>query len=68
MVLPADGFELTSTSIDKSVRRWDIRTGQEIARRTGHHDAIVGGLALSKDGKKAITGGDDAVALVWGFD
>ena len=68
IVLPPGGFELTSTSIDKSVRRWDIRTGQEIARRTGHHDAIVGGLALSKDGKKAITGGDDDVALVWGFD
>jgi ribosome assembly protein SQT1 len=68
MVLPAGSFELTSTSIDKSVRRWDIRTGQEIARRTGHHDAVVGGLALSKDGKKAITGGDDTVALVWGFE
>jgi ribosome assembly protein SQT1 len=68
MVLPVGSFELTSTSIDKSVRRWDIRTGQEIARRTGHHDAIVGGLALSKDGKRAVTGGDDTVALVWGFD
>ena len=68
IVLPSGSFELTSASIDKSVRRWDIRTGQEIARRTGHHDAIVGGLALSKDGKKVITGGDDTVALVWGFD
>jgi ribosome assembly protein SQT1 len=61
------GFELTSTSIDKSVRRWDIRTGVEVAKRTGHQDAIVGGLAVSKDGKKAVTGGDDTVALVWGF-
>jgi len=68
MVLPVGSFELTSTSIDKTIRRWDIRTGQETARRTGHHDAVVGGLALSKDGKKAITGGDDSVALVWGFD
>ena len=67
IVLPEGSFELTSTSIDKSVRRWDIRTGQEIARRTGHQDAIVGGLALSKDGKIVITGGDDTVALVWGF-
>ena len=67
IVLPEGSFELTSTSIDKSVRRWDIRTGHEIGRRTGHQDAIVGGLALSKDGKKGITGGDDTVALVWGF-
>lgn len=67
IVLPQGSFELTSTSIDKSVRRWDIRTGTEIARRTGHQDAIVGGVAVSKDGKKAITGGDDSVALVWGF-
>ena len=66
--LPAGSFELTSTSIDKTVRRWDIRTGQEIARRTGHQDAIISGIAISKDGKKAITGGDDTVALVWGFD
>ena len=67
IVLPEGSFELTSTSIDKTVRRWDIRTGREIARRTGHQDAIVGGLALSKDGKKVVTGGDDTVALVWGF-
>jgi len=66
--LPVGGFELTSSSMDKSVRRWDIRTGKEIARRTGHQDGIVGGLAVSKDGKKVITGGDDTVALVWGFD
>ena len=58
---------MTSTSIDKTVRRWDIRTGQEIARKTGHQDGIVGGLALTKDGKKVVTGGDDTVALVWGF-
>jgi ribosome assembly protein SQT1 len=67
IILPEGSFELTSTSIDKSVRRWDIRTGREIARRTGHQDAIVGGLALSKDGKKVITGGDDTVALVCEF-
>jgi len=67
IVLPQGSFELTSTSIDKSVRRWDIRTGTELARRTGHQDAIVGGVAVSKDGKKAVTGGDDSVALVWEF-
>jgi ribosome assembly protein SQT1 len=61
------GWELTSTSIDRTVRRWDIRTGSELAKRTGHQDAIVGGLAMSEDGKKVVTGGDDCVALVWGF-
>jgi len=68
IVLPPGSFELTSTSIDKTVRRWDIRTGQEIARRTGHQDAIISGIAISKDGKRVVTGGDDTVALVWGFD
>lgn len=61
------GWELTSTSIDRTVRRWDIRTGTELGKRTGHQDAIVGGLALNEDGKKVVTGGDDSVALVWGF-
>jgi ribosome assembly protein SQT1 len=65
IVLPVGSYELTSASIDKSIRRWDIRTGVQMAKRTGHHDSIVGGLVLSKDGKKAVTGGDDAVALVW---
>jgi len=67
IVLPVGSVELTSTSIDRTVRRWDIRTGLEIARRTGHQDAIVGGLAMSKDGKIVVTGGDDTDALVWGF-
>jgi tRNA A-37 threonylcarbamoyl transferase component Bud32 len=46
------------------VRVWDAATGKEVARLTGHTDAVRG-LALSADGRHALTGGDDRTVRVW---
>src|SRR5262249_23504353 len=46
------------------VRIWDATTGKEVARLTGHTDAVRG-LALSSDGRHALTGSDDRTVRVW---
>jgi WD40 repeat protein len=56
-VLAADG--------GATIRLIDLRTGKEFRQLKGHQ-ADVGALAFTRDGKRLITGSADSTALVWG--
>jgi WD40 repeat protein len=45
-------------SADKITRVWDARSGQLIKAFRGHRDVLFS-LAVSKDGKIVLSGGDD---------
>src|SRR5205807_1893257 len=47
-----------------SVRLWAPRTNRELLRLTGHTDAVRS-IAVSRDGKRAVTGSDDRTVRVW---
>jgi WD40 repeat protein len=49
---------------DNSVRLWDLETGQELRRCAGH-TAGVRGVALSADGQRALSGGNDRTVRLW---
>ncbi|BFZ55641.1 hypothetical protein PYCC9005_002682 [Savitreella phatthalungensis] len=55
---------LFTASTDRSCRKWDIRTGQQIKQWTGHQDSILC-MAVAKGGSKVVTAGDDFAALVF---
>jgi len=55
---------LVSASADKSVRLWDVRNGLLLRKFTGHQDVLMD-LALSKSGKRIVSGGDDQVVRVF---
>ncbi|KAK9380267.1 WD40-repeat-containing domain protein [Kockiozyma suomiensis] len=55
---------LVSSSMDGCVRRWDVRTGEEQWKGTGHSSGVLG-FALSSDGSTLITASDEGVALVY---
>ncbi|CAG8592719.1 15045_t:CDS:10 [Rhizophagus irregularis] len=57
---------LTTCSADRTVRVWDGRTGNCEKTFYGHQDTILG-FAISKDGKKIVTAGDDHVCLVFKY-
>ncbi|HEY7313209.1 MAG TPA: serine/threonine-protein kinase [Gemmataceae bacterium] len=59
---PSSGHLLTGQGA--SVRVWDAATGQEIARLTGHTNAVRC-LAVSREGRQAISGGDDRTLRLW---
>ncbi|KAK6540753.1 hypothetical protein TWF694_008144 [Orbilia ellipsospora] len=54
---------LTSCSMDRTVRRWDCRTGEEKFKWQGHVDGVLGFVVDSRG--RVITAGDDNVALVF---
>jgi WD40 repeat protein len=47
-----------------SVRLYDLATGKEVRRLMGHSDAVRA-MAVSRDGKLALTGGDDRTVRLW---
>jgi RNA polymerase sigma factor (sigma-70 family) len=62
-----DGRSLAATYFDasiRSIRIWEVVSGRERARFTGHAGFAMG-LAYSPDGALLVTGGTDRTALVW---
>jgi hypothetical protein len=49
---------------DRTTRLWEVASGRERARFTGHVGVPLG-LAYSPDGSLLVSGGTDHVALVW---
>jgi WD40 repeat protein len=56
-----DGRQALSGSYDKTVKLWDLATGDEI-RSIGHSNA-VNSVAFSPDGKQALSTADDGINL-----
>ena len=60
-----DGKRIISGSYDKTLRLWDVATGQPIgASLTGHTGAVLS-VAFSRDGKRIVSGSDDKTLRLW---
>ena len=46
---------------------WDLETGAQIHRLTGHEDA-VSCVAVSPDGRHIVSGSDDKTVAVWDLE
>lgn len=64
-VVPGTGLVLAGVGV--SVRAYDVETGKEALRLTGHSDAVRC-VAVSADGKRAVTGSDDRGVRVWDLE
>jgi WD40 repeat protein len=60
-----DGATLVSASPDKTLRRWDVATGEQIGQpMTGSNEQVYA-VALTKDGETLASGGDGGVIVLW---
>ncbi|MCA2775178.1 MAG: hypothetical protein IM474_07770 [Microcystis sp. M135S2] len=58
------GKTLATGSDDKTIKLWNVQTGQEIRTLTGHN-GIVNSVSFSSDGKTLATGSDDKTIKLW---
>ncbi|KZO90687.1 WD40 repeat-like protein [Calocera viscosa TUFC12733] len=64
---PSAPHLITSASADRTLKTWDARTGQLIKEHKGHRGAI-NAADVSRDGKYAVSAGDEGVCLVWALE
>jgi len=62
--LALDGDILFAGGTGKQLRVWDLRSGEELGKFSGHKGAI-NCIIISSDGKSVITGSDDSSFNVW---
>ncbi|BAY27999.1 WD-40 repeat-containing protein [Calothrix sp. NIES-2100] len=59
-----DGKTLASGADDKTIKIWNVETGQEIRTLNGHSQR-VNSVAISPDGKTLVSGSADATIKIW---
>jgi GTPase SAR1 family protein len=65
-VLP-DGQRALSSSLDKTICLWDLKTGAELQRFSGHTEGVRPVAALP-DGRRALSGSFDATLRLWDLE
>ena len=59
-----DGTKLVSASYDKTVRVWDVATGECVQTLQGHTD-IVWSAGFSPDGTNLVSASGDTTVRLW---
>jgi WD40 repeat protein/serine/threonine protein kinase len=60
----SDGRRLITGSLDKTIRVWDLATGQFVRTLVGHDQAVVA-LAVAPDGRTLASGSLDQTVRLW---
>lgn len=64
LAISPDGQTLVSGSADKTIKVWNLATGQEIRTLKGH-SSFVNYLVISPDGQTLVSGSADKTIKVW---
>jgi dipeptidyl aminopeptidase/acylaminoacyl peptidase len=70
VAISPDGQTLASGSNDKTIKLWQLSTGDELRTLTGHSGLSAGvySVAFSPDGQTLVSGSDDKTIKLWQVD
>jgi WD40 repeat protein len=60
--------QIMTCSNDGSLRVWDVKSGKQIGEDWRDEGAAMNTIALSPDGKRAVSGSDDGAVRLWDID
>jgi WD40 repeat protein len=60
-----DGTHIVSGSSDRTIRIWDLRTGEEVIKPLTGHIGIVTSVGFSPDGTYIVSGSSDRTIRIW---
>src|SRR5690242_3504174 len=64
VAVTSDGRFAVSASWDKTLKVWDLATGQTLCTLEGHTSGVCG-VAVTSDGRFAISASNDKTLKVW---
>jgi WD40 repeat protein len=67
VAVTADGKRAISGSWDKTLKLWNLETGEELFTLKGHSH-LVSAVAVTADGKRAISGSWDKTLKLWNLE
>ena len=67
MAVTPDGRRAVSASVDRTLRLWDLESGQTIRTLEGHTDS-VSAVAVTPDGRRAVSASDDRTLRLWDLE
>ena len=67
MAVTPDGRRAVSASGDRTLRLWDLESGQTIRTFEGHTD-IVSAVAVTPDGHRAVSASYDRTLRLWDLE
>ena len=60
-----NGRWVATASMDRSIRLWDVKSGNQLARFLAGHRDWIRSIAFQPDGTRLISGGDDGAIRLW---
>jgi WD40 repeat protein len=67
VAITPDGRRAVSASWDKTLRVWDLESGQSLRKLEGHSFG-VNGVAITPDGRRAVSASGDKTLRVWDLE
>ncbi|MBF0472895.1 MAG: WD40 repeat domain-containing protein [Nitrospirae bacterium] len=65
VIFSPDGKIIASTGADKTIKIWDVSSGNIISTIKDAHNDCINSIAFSPDGKNLVSGGNDYLLKLW---